>query len=297
MNLVDDFSDPRFSGVERLLGRAAFQRLRRARACVIGIGGVGGWAAEALARSGIGGLTLVDMDEICVTNINRQVHAHAGTVGQTKIQAMVERLRLIAPDLELREVFQFFTEATADAILDSRPDVVVDCIDSISHKCLLLSECVKRGLRVVTVGGAGGLSDPTRVRVADLTRAENDALLFWVRKRLRQKFGFPRENRSAWGIPAVYSPESPRYPHADGSVCSEPEEGSNLRLDCASGYGTISYVTGAFGFAAAHAAIDVLTGAALFVQEKNAKKQQGVAGGDGTADFNLLHDGIAVINK
>lgn len=249
----DSYPDSRFSGLERLWGREGFARLRGAHVAVIGIGGVGSWAAEALARSGVGRLTLVDMDEICVTNINRQVHALDATVGRAKTAAMAERLRGISPQVEVVEEFRFFTGDTAEDLLSRGWDGVVDCIDSIPHKCLLLDRCWRRELPVVTVGAAGGRSDPCRVETADLTRTCHDALLQRVRKRLRQKFDFPRNTRKKWGIPAVYSPEPVVYPQSDGSVCATREAGSGLRLDCASGYGTAAFVTGTFGFAAAAA--------------------------------------------
>ena len=234
-------------------GREAFARIRGAHVAVIGVGGVGGWAAEALARGGVGKLTLVDMDEICVTNINRQVHALDTTVGQAKTAAMAERLRGVSPGVEVVEEFRFFTADSADDLLSRDWDGVLDCIDSVPHKCLLLDGCRRRGIPVVTVGAAGGRRDPCRVETADLARTYHDALLQRVRKRLRQKFDFPRNPRKKWGIHAVFSPEPVVYPHADGSVCATREEGSGLRLDCDSGYGTAAFVTGAFGFAAAAA--------------------------------------------
>lgn len=253
---MEKSNDPRFSGIGRLLGREGLERLHRARVLLIGIGGVGSWTAEALARSGVGHLTLCDMDEICVTNVNRQVHAADGTVGVAKIRAMAERIRAFSPDCAVTEEFRFFNDSSCEALLGPGWDVVVDAIDSIPHKCLLLSECVKRGIPVVTVGGAGGRRDPTRVQVVDLTRTFDDALLQRVRKKLRQKFDFPRNTRKKWGIPAVFSPEPVAYPQSDGTVCATREEGSNLRLDCASGYGTAAFVTGGFGFAAAAAAVE-----------------------------------------
>jgi len=251
-------TDPRFSGIARLVGRAGLEALWGSEVCVIGVGGVGCWTAEALARSGVGAMSLVDMDEVCVTNVNRQLHALDSTVGRPKIEAMAERLREISPNLRVRQEFRFFTERSCAEILEAGADVVVDCIDSIPHKCLLLSECRARGLPVVTVGAAGGRFDPGQVARVDLSRTYNDALLQRVRKKLRQKFDFPRNTRKPWGIPAVFSPEPVRYPQSDGTVCAVREEGSNLRLDCASGYGTASFVTGAFGFAAAAAAVDLL---------------------------------------
>lgn len=250
--------EPRFSGIDRLYGRSAYERFRGAHVAIIGIGGVGSWTAEALARSGVGRLTLVDMDEICVTNINRQVHALDETVGVPKIQSMAERMRAISPDIEITEEFCFFTEKNAEELLHRDWDGVVDCIDSIPHKCLLLDKCWRGDIPVVTVGAAGGRRDPCRIETVDLTRTCHDALLQRVRKKLRQKFDFPRNTRKKWGIPAVYSPEPVMYPHSDGRVCEIREEGSNLRLDCASGYGTASFVTGTFGFAAAAAMLELL---------------------------------------
>lgn len=251
-------SDPRNSGTERLIGRDGLARLQAARVLVIGIVGVGSWTAEALARAGVGHLHLIDLDEICVTNVNRQIHATDATVGQMKVEAMAERIRSFSPDTDVQADLRFFTEQNCGEILDTEPDVIVDCIDAIPQKCILISECRKRGLKVVTVGAAGGRTDPTQVECVDLTRTYRDALLQRVRKKLRQKFDFPRNTRKKWHIPAVFSPESPMFPQSDGSVCDTREEGSNLKLDCASGYGTAGYVTGTFGFVAAHAAIQLL---------------------------------------
>ncbi len=258
MNLQSDLSNssgnPRYSGLERLYGVEPARSLSRAHVCIIGLGGVGGWVAEALARSGIGTLTLVDMDEVCSSNQNRQVHALDHTVGKPKIEAMAERIRQIDPAIVVRREFRFFTETSCDELLRCGADAVVDCIDSIPHKCLLLAECRKRELRVVTVGAAGGRADPTKVQVADLSRSYDDALLQRVRKKLRQNHGFPG-TPGKWGIPAVSS-EPVRYPQSDGTVRCGGR--SNLRLDCASGYGTAGFVTGTFGFAAAAATVELL---------------------------------------
>lgn len=266
----DVTGSPRHSGTERLLGQRAFGQVRDAHAMVIGIGGVGSWTAEALARAGVGRLTLVDLDEICVTNINRQVHASDATVGRMKAEAMAERIRGFAPDTAVETELRFFTDNSCEELLGKGPDVIVDCIDSIPHKCLLLSECRARGLQVVTVGAAGGRADPTQVQCTDLSRTFRDALLQRVRKKLRQRFDFPRNTRKKWQIPAVFSPEAPRFPHSDGTVCDTREEGSALKLDCASGYGTAGYVTGTFGFVAAHAALRLLSEAEQEVSQRSA---------------------------
>jgi tRNA A37 threonylcarbamoyladenosine dehydratase len=244
-------ADLRYAGVARLFGLAGLARLRAAEVAVIGLGGVGSWAAEALARSGVGRLILVDLDEICVSNINRQVHALHHTVGQPKVEAMAERLRGIDPGLEVEARAAFFTEANADALLRPGLSGVIDAIDSLSHKVLLCALGVARGIPVVTAGGAAGRTDPTRVRCLDLGATHGDPLLFKLRKKLRQDHGFTRREGGPFGITAVFSDEPLRYAQPDGGVCGEKPAGASLRLDCASGLGTAAFVTGAFGLAAA----------------------------------------------
>lgn len=246
----------RFSGLGRLYGSTALERFRGAHLAVIGIGGVGAWASEALARSGIGRLTLVDLDEVCITNVNRQVHALDGQIGRPKVKAMADRVRLISPGCEVRELAEFFTESTADRVLGEGYDVVVDAIDQVSHKALLVAECTRRGIPLIVSGGGGGKRDPSSIRVADLARATNDRLLKRLRKILRRDRGFPEEaSKRDFGVTAVFCDEKAVYPRADGTVCAEPEPGSELRLNCESGFGTAAFVTGAIGFAAAAEAV------------------------------------------
>lgn len=251
----------RFGGIERLFGRMGSGRIRRARVLVIGIGGVGTWAAEALARSGIGGLGLMDGDDVCITNTNRQIHATAHTIGRAKVEAMAARTREIHPDLDLVLLPEFLSSRNLDCLDPARWDMVVDAIDAVPAKCLILATCRARELPVVSCGGAGGKTDGTRVRTADLAFTVQDALCKQVRKRLRQEYGFPRQENTPFGITAVYSDERPVFPWQDGSVCAAPEPGESLRLDCASGFGTASTVTGAFGLAAAGAVLANLVSA------------------------------------
>ena len=246
---MDDY-DQRFGGVRRLFGSEAFPRLRRAHVCVVGVGGVGSWAVEALARSGIGALTLVDLDDVCVTNVNRQVHALDGEIGRTKIDVMASRAQAINPGCTLRPLHTFFTETNAAEILETRFDYVLDAIDNPDKKCLLIASCRDRGLPVMVVGGAGGRQNPGGLKIADLARSSHDRLLAGVRSKLRGEFGFPRGDQP-FGIDCIYSPEPVLYPQQDGTVCPKREEGSTLRLDCETGYGTACFVTGTFGFAAA----------------------------------------------
>jgi tRNA A37 threonylcarbamoyladenosine dehydratase len=250
----------RFGGVVRLYGSEAAEKLRRARVLIIGIGGVGTWIAEALARSGIGHLGLMDGDDVCITNTNRQIHAVVETIGQAKVAAMARRVHSIHPDVAVEAIGGFLTNTTLDILDPARWDVVVDAIDAVPAKCLLLATCRERNLPVVTCGGAGGKRDGTRVRSADLAFTVQDALCKQVRKRLRQEHGFPREEKEPFGITAIYSDERPSFPWQDGRVCPAPEPGASLRLDCASGFGTASHVTGAFGLAAAGAVLEIVAG-------------------------------------
>ena len=247
---MSDF-ETRFGGIARLYGKVGLEKLRAAHVGVIGIGGVGTWAAEALARSGIGALTLVDLDEVCVTNINRQLHALTETVGRSKVEVMAERIRAINPDCRVTAAQQFFNEQTAEEILVPKFDFILDAIDNVPNKVLLLVRSREKNLPVITCGGAGGRRELTSVRVGDLSKASHDKLLSEVRRRLRQEHGFPG-GQSAMDIPCVYSVERTIYPQPDGSVCearNEMDEGA--RLNCNGGLGSATFVTGAFGFAAA----------------------------------------------
>lgn len=257
----------RFGGIARLYGQAALDRFRTARVAVIGIGGVGSWAVESLARSGIGHLTLVDLDEICVTNVNRQLHAMDGQIGRQKTDAMADRATAIHPDGEVRVVPRFFNESSAAEILDDGFDAVIDAIDHTRHKALLLAECHRRGIPTVTCGGAGGRRDPTRIRVTDLARSGADPLLEQLRRSLRREFGFPkpdgRRNPEPFGIEAVYTDEPPWFSQCDGSVSRErPDSGDSLRLNCSSGFGTATHVTASFGLIAAGRVLEKLAAGA-----------------------------------
>ncbi len=242
--------EARFSGIGRLFGIEGSRRLQRAHVCVVGIGGVGSWAVEALARSGVGALTLVDLDDICVSNVNRQIHALEGAIGQPKVEAMARRVRVINPACAVHALHAFFTESNAEEILRPRFDYVLDAIDSISKKCVLITSCHQRGIPVFVVGGAGGRRHAIALHISDLAHSSHDRLLAQVRSTLRGEHGFPRGEK-AFGIDCVYSRERLLYPRSDGTVCAQREPGTALRLDCESGYGTACFVTGAFGFAAA----------------------------------------------
>jgi tRNA threonylcarbamoyladenosine dehydratase len=249
-----DGEDPhqlRFGGVGRLYGAPGLERLRRAHVMVVGLGGVGSWAAEAVARSGVGTVSLVDLDDICVTNVNRQLPALDGSVGRPKAEALAERFTAIHPGGRFPAVVEFLTADNVDRLLSGadpagRPDAVIDAIDSVRNKAVLVEHCRRLATRLVVCGAAGGRTDPTSLSFKDLGEVTHDPLLRELRKRLRRECGFPREGRM--GVTCVVSSESPRPPEP----CGDPtEDGAGARLNCDWGYGSAAFMTGAMGFAAA----------------------------------------------
>lgn len=257
---MNEDHEARFGGLGRLLGREALERLRAAHACVVGVGGVGSWTAEALARSGVGAITLIDLDEVCVSNVNRQLHALDGQIGRPKVDVLADRIRAINPDCRVEPVQEFFVASNADRLLASVApySVAVDAIDSVAHKARLLAACVARRLPVVTTGGAGGKRDGTRLRLGDLGESGGDDLLRQVRKTLRKEHAFPGGEGHRYGIRAVWSTEAPVYPWADGTCGVSPEPGSSTRLDCSAGLGAAMWVTAAFGLAAAQESVRLI---------------------------------------
>ncbi len=248
----------RFSGIDRLYGKGSLQRLLRTHVAVIGIGGVGSWAAEALARSGVGRITLIDADDVCVSNTNRQLHALEGSYGRGKVAVMGERLRAIHPGIEVDEIAEFLTSSNQDRLLDRGYDLVIDACDAFRTKVEMIHWCRRRKLPLIVCGSAGGRSDVTRIQVRDLSRTEHDAMLSLIRKKLRSEFGFPRNRDRYFGVAAVYSLENVRYPQADGTVCGTRPEGEAGKLDCAGGLGAAMHITAAFAMAAVGRAIERL---------------------------------------
>lgn len=253
-------TDERFRGLERLYGAGSLARLASARVCVIGIGGVGSWVVEALARNGIGHLAVIDADEVCVSNTNRQLHALDGHYGRHKVEVMAERARAINPSVDVQVFAEFLTPSNLDRLLDNRYDVVIDCCDAFRVKVETIVWCRRRKLPLIVCGSAGGRLDPTLIRVRDLSRTEHDAMLALIRKKLRDEFRFPRGPKRYFGVQAIYSLENVRYPQADGSVCGTRPQAleGGLKLDCGGGLGAATQVTGAFAFAAVARAIDKL---------------------------------------
>lgn len=239
-------TERRFGGLARLYGTEAAARLGGLHLCVVGIGGVGSWVAEALARSGVGRLTLIDLDHVAESNINRQVHALEPTLGQAKVQAMRERIAAINPACAVECIEEFVTPDNA-ATLVPACDGLVDAIDQVRAKAALIAHCRRAHIPLVTTGGAGGRADPTQLRVDDLSRTVQDPLASKVRARLRKEYGFPRDPKKKFGVECVYSVEPIRRPQ--GAACDVDEAGLH-GLNCA-GYGSTVCVTAPYGFAAA----------------------------------------------
>lgn len=250
--MTEQDDDLRFGGIRRLYGVRGAAAIGHAHVVVVGLGGVGSWTVEALARSGIGKLTLIDLDDVCVSNINRQLHALNATIGQPKGEVLAERCRQIAPRIRLNVDHAFVTPTNLAERIPAEADHVVDAIDSVVAKAALIAWCKRRKQPITVTGAAGGQTDPTRVQVADLTRTEHDPLLAKVRARLRRDHGFSRNPKRRFSVECVYSDEQLVYPAADGEVClQKPGTGEATRLDCASGFGAATFVTGTFGFVAA----------------------------------------------
>ena len=250
----------RFGGVRRLYGEAALQRFQHAHVCVIGIGGVGTWAVEALARNAVGALTLIDLDHIAESNVNRQLHALDTEFGKAKVVAMAERIRHINPACAVYGIEDFITTDNVDAMLSRGYDVVLDAIDDARAKVAIAAWCRAHRLPLVTAGGAGGRLDPTRIRTDDLAKAKGDRLLAKVRNQLRRDHGFPKGEKSRFGIPCVYSDEQVRKPDAScaaDEVTADQAEAALTGLNCA-GYGSSVCVTAPFGMAAAALVLDLL---------------------------------------
>ena len=241
----------RFAGIKRLYGINEADKIRQAHVCIIGIGGVGSWAAEALVRSGIGRITLIDHDDIAASNINRQIHSTSATLNQSKVTVMADRIADINPECECHAIDDFVSDSNLQNYLLRDYDFVIDAIDSIRFKAAIIYFCKRNKIPVITTGGAGGLIDPTKIEITDLAKTWNDPLAAKVRSRLRSEYGYTRNTQRNFGVLCVFSTEQQRYPKADGSVCTSKPGVKGVKLDCNLGFGSSSCVTASFGFAAA----------------------------------------------
>jgi tRNA threonylcarbamoyladenosine dehydratase len=247
MTHLDEAADlqRRFGGLERLYGMAGAAAIRAAHMVVVGIGGVGSWAAEALARSGVGELTLVDLDHIAESNINRQIHALAGTLGQAKVQAMAERIAQINPRCRVHGVEEFVEPDNWPRLLPAGVDAVIDACDQVKAKVAMAAWALETKTLFVSVGAAGGKRLAHKVELEDLADATHDPLLAQVRTRLRKLHGAPREGRKI-GVACVFSREAVAPPDASCAIDGVADGSLNCH-----GYGSVVSVTATFGQCAA----------------------------------------------
>ncbi len=251
--------EQRFGGIARLYGEQQSVRLQQSHACVIGIGGVGSWSAEALARTGIGQLTLIDLDDVCTTNVNRQIHALSSSVGEPKVDVMAKRIKDISPTCKVNPIEDFATQDNVADYLNANIDVVIEATDSVKAKAAIIAFCKRNKLPVITVGGAGGQIDPRQITSGDLAKTIQDPLSAKVRSELRRFYNFSKNPKRRFGVECVYSTEQLRYPQPDGSVAMNKSiQDGSTRLDCSSGFGACAMVTSTFGMVAASRAIEKL---------------------------------------
>lgn len=244
----EDFS-ARFGGIQRLYGVEATDIIRKMHVCIIGLGGVGSWVVEALARTGVGQLTIIDYDTVSKSNINRQLVALDSTMDEKKSSVLKQRVTDINPYCDCRIIDDFLTMQNLDELLsvDQAYDYVVDAIDSIKFKSAMIYHCRRNKIPIITTGGAGGLTDPLAIKVSDLSQTYNDPLAAKVRSRLRNDHNFPRNTKRSFRVECVFSSQQPLYPKADGTVSHKKPGIHGISLDCSMGYGSATAVTATFG--------------------------------------------------
>lgn len=238
----------------RLVGENGVRKLLASHVMVVGLGGVGSFAVESLARSAVGRLTLVDFDDVCVTNVNRQLQAFPGTVGQSKAALLAERVKAINPDAIVDPIQAFYDVDTSKALLSPKPDFVIDAIDNVTAKLHLIETCLKSEIPIVSVTGSGARMDPTAVRVADVSQTKYDPLAKVIRKELARR-GW--EIAKPIGLPVVFSEEEIRQPEPPSwdetgfrCICPHAEDSPHACEKRRVIYGTASFVTAAFAMAA-----------------------------------------------
>lgn len=238
----------RFGGIARLYGQQALETFQKSHVCVIGVGGVGSWVVESLARSGIGKITMIDPDEVSESNINRQLVALENTIGQGKAEVLKERIEQINPDCQITIIEDLLKPENVRDYISTDYDYVIDAIDSARSKAALIRFCKRNKIRIVCVGGAGGQIDPTQITIADLTRTHNDPLLAKTRSILRYDYGFSSNPKRKYQVPCVYSTEQLSYPLPGGGITqAKPDSERALRMACDVGMGSATHITATFG--------------------------------------------------
>ncbi len=256
MSEIDSLSSRRFGGIARLYGDSALQRFHQAHVCVVGVGGVGSWAVEALARSGIGRLTLIDLDNVAESNVNRQLHALTDDFGKAKVSALHERILQINPACQVIEIEDFVTEENLPDLFSDGFDFVIDAIDQVRVKAAMAAYFVQHKQPFILSGGAGGQKNPALIQKADLSKVTHDPLLANLRYTLRKRYGFSRNTADKMRVPCVYSTENITPPQS-GESCAA--DAAPQGLSCA-GYGASMLVTASFGLYCAQAAIGHIAG-------------------------------------
>lgn len=240
----------KFDGIRRIYGKQNQELLKKLHIAVVGIGGVGSWTVEAFARSGLGEITIIDWDDICYSNTNRQIHALDNNIGKSKVDVLKKRIFEINPLCKVNAIREYYTPDNASHIISSNLDYVIDAIDKKNQKIHLINFCKKMNIPIITCGGAGGKTDPSQIRITDLGESYNDPLLSQMRKQLRRDLGLKKEVKVNFNVPCVFSAESMLYPDCDGNISTEKIKGDETprQLDCNQGFGSTTYVTGCFGF-------------------------------------------------
>jgi tRNA A37 threonylcarbamoyladenosine dehydratase len=247
-----------FTGLENLIGKTKLEKRHQAKVTIIGLGGIGSWAAECISRSGIGHITLIDLDDICVSNTNRQIHTMQSTLGQSKVLTLKNRLIDISPEIEVHTVQDFLTSDNMQELI-SKDHIILDAMDSLKVKCELISYCLEQHIPLITTGGAAGKTDPTKVQINDLSQTFNDPLLLRVRKKLRRGFDFPKKKKVHLGIRTVFSPEEMLTltisPNNDmEEICDQ----DSIIPNCNNGLGTCVTVISTFGILAAKEVLNII---------------------------------------
>jgi tRNA threonylcarbamoyladenosine dehydratase len=257
MSSMTEYYSHRFAGIGRIYGPEGLEKILNAHVLVIGLGGVGSWVVEALARSGVGAITLVDFDDICVSNFNRQIHAVDTTVGKFKVDAMRDRIHAINKECRVTVINDRFSEETAESILNNTYSYVIDAFDNGFGKSFLISLCKKKKLPIIVLGSVGGKIDPGKIELDDLSRSREDTLLSFVRKKLRGEYGFPSGKDKKFGVPCVFSTEKYVFLENGCLVSTRPDQ--QLKgLDCGGGMGAITHLSASFAFRAVSHVLKVI---------------------------------------
>lgn len=249
----------RFAGITRLYGDEGLQKIKNARICIIGIGGVGSWIAEALARTGVTNICLIDLDDVAISNVNRQIHALSSTIDMSKIDLMQTRINDINPEAKVELIEDFVTQENVNNYLHACFDVVIDATDSVKAKAAIIAHCKRNKLKVICIGGAGGQRDPLQISKGDLAKTIQDPLLAKVRSELRRFYNFSKNPKRNFGVECIYSTEQLIYPSSDGGITHSKQASQGAsKMDCATGFGAFVGVTATFGLIAASRAIEHL---------------------------------------